>query len=341
MSKQQKTPAAGAAGAAVPGVRRRSVVLGGAAAGLAAIAAPSAAQAAYPSKAIEFIVPFPPGGGTDVLARTLAEAARKHLPQNLVIVNKAGASGGIGWAELVAARPDGYKIGIITVEITIIPHMGGVRFTSDDVLPIARLNADPATIAVRADAPHRTIEELLAAAKAAGPDGLKVGNAGPGSLGHLGAVILADKTGAGFSHVPYRGASPGLLDLVGGHIDALSLTPPDVAQFVADGKVRPLAVMGDERIGAGWEQVPTLRERGIDVLVTGWRGVAAPKGTPPEVVAVLAQAIARSMKEPVLQEAMRKMSLKEGYLDQPAFRSVIDHDNAMYKQLIQKLGLRL
>jgi tripartite-type tricarboxylate transporter receptor subunit TctC len=219
--------------------------------------------------------------------------------------------------------------------------MGGVRFTSDDVTPIARLNADPATIAVRADSPIRTIEELLAASRKAGGEGLKVGNAGPGSLGHLAAVVLSDKTGVPFTHVPYRGAGPGLLDLTGGHVDALSLTPPDMAAFVADGKVRPLAVMGLQRIGSGWEQVPTLKERGIDVLVTGWRGLAAPKGTPPEVVAVLRQAFAKAMQEPALKETMHKLNLREGYLDQPEFRAVMEQDNAMYRALINKLNLKV
>lgn len=324
--------------AASPALSRRSLVVAALSAGIAGSAA---AQGSYPNRPIELIVPFPPGGGTDVLARTLAEAARPHLPQSLIIINKAGASGGVGWAELVGSRPDGYKIGIITVELTIIPHMGGVKFTSDDVVPIARLNADPATIAVRADAPYRSVEELIAAARKSGPDSVRVGNAGPGSLGHLGAVIVADRTGAGFSHVPYRGAGPALLDLMGGHIQALSLTPPDIAAFVSEGKVRPLAVMGDARIGAGWEQVPTLKERGIDVIVTGWRGIAAPRGTPQEVVNVLRKAIAKAMQEPVLKEAMKKMNLKEGYLDQAAFRGVIDHDNAMYRDLINKLGLKL
>lgn len=303
---------------------------------------PATAQpAAYPNKPIEFIVPFPPGGGTDALARTLAEATRKHLPQSLVIVNKAGASGGVGWAELVNARPDGYKIGIITVEITIIPHMGAVRFTSDDVTPIARLNADPATIAVRHDSPIRSIEELLAASRKAGAEGLKVGNAGPGSLGHLAAVVLSDKTGVPFTHVSYRGAGPALLDLTGGHVEALSLTPPDMAAFVADGKVRPLAVMGAQRIGSGWEQVPTLKERGIDVQVTGWRGLAAPRNTPPEVVTVLRQAFAKAMQEPALKETMHKLNLREGYLDQPEFRTVMAQDNAMYRALINKLNLKI
>lgn len=320
------------------GATRRSVLLAGIS---SALASPAFAQGAYPNKPIELIVPFPPGGGTDALGRTLAEAARKYLPQSLVIVNKAGASGGVGWAELVSARPDGYKIGIITVEITIIPHMGGVRFTSADVAPIGRLNADPATIAVRYDSPIRSLEELLAASRKAGPEGLKVGNAGPGSLGHLAAVVMSDKTGVPFTHVPYRGAGPALLDLTGGHVEALSLTPPDMASFVADGKVRPLVVMGAQRIGSGWEQVPTAKELGIDVQVTGWRGLAAPKGTPPEVVNVLRQAVAKAMQEPALKETMHKLNLREGYLDAPDFAAVMERDNATYRALINKLNLKV
>ncbi|MCP4514045.1 MAG: tripartite tricarboxylate transporter substrate binding protein, partial [Delftia sp.] len=180
---------------------------------------PAIAQApagAWPQRPIELIVPFAAGGGTDVLARALAEVARKHLPQDLIVLNRAGASGAVGWTELANARPDGYKIGIITVELTMIPHMGLTKISSDAVLPVARLNADPATIAVRADSPYRSIEELIAAARK-DEAAVRIGNAGPGSLGHLAAAALQDKAGVKFNHAPYRGANPAVLDLLGGH----------------------------------------------------------------------------------------------------------------------------
>ncbi len=309
---------------------------------LAALAAagvlPARAQA-YPAKPIELIVPFAAGGGTDVRARALAEQARRHLPQNLIVINRAGASGGIGWGELVNARPDGYKLAIITVEITMIPHMGLVKFTGDDVQPIARLNADPATIAVRADSPYGSIEELLAAARKS-PGAVRVGNAGPGSLGHLAAAALEDKAQAQFNHAPYRGANPAVLDLLGGHIEAVAVTPVEVATYVAAGKVRPLAVMADKRIGAGWEQVPTLKERQIDLSIGGWRGLAAPRGTPPEVVATLRTAMARTLQEPALRETMAKQNMGEGYLDAPDFKALIARDNAFFKQLIGRLDIK-
>src|SRR5690606_15782908 len=158
--------------------RRQFIGSLGAMAGACLVPPLARAQAAYPQRAIELIVPFAAGGGTDVLARALGEAARPHLNQDLIVLNRAGASGAVGWSELVAAKTDGYKIGIITVELPMIPHMGLTKVHSDALLPVARLNADPATIAVRADSPFQTIEDLIAAAGKE-PDAVSVGNAGP------------------------------------------------------------------------------------------------------------------------------------------------------------------
>ncbi len=303
---------------------------------------PAIAQApagAWPQRPIELIVPFAAGGGTDVLARALAEVARKHLPQDLIVLNRAGASGAVGWTELANARPDGYKIGIITVELTMIPHMGLTKISSDAVLPVARLNADPATIAVRADSPYRSIEELIAAARK-DEAAVRIGNAGPGSLGHLAAAALQDKAGVKFNHAPYRGANPAVLDLLGGHIEAVAVTPVEVATYVAAGKIRPLAIMAEQRIQAGWEAVPTLKERGIDLLIGGWRGLVVPRNTPDAVVQTLRKAMALTLKDPVLRETMAKQNMGEGYLDQPEFKAVIDRDNAVFKQLVDKLGIK-
>jgi len=303
---------------------------------------PAMAQApagAWPQRPIELIVPFAAGGGTDVLARALAEVARKHLPQDLIVLNRAGASGAVGWTELANARPDGYKIGIITVELTMIPHMGLTKISSDAVLPVARLNADPATIAVRADSPYRSIEELIAAARK-DEAAVRIGNAGPGSLGHLAAAALQDKAGVKFNHAPYRGANPAVLDLLGGHIEAVAVTPVEVATYVAAGKIRPLAIMAEQHIQAGWEAVPTLKERGIDLLIGGWRGLAVPRNTPDAVVQTLRKAMALTLKDPVLRETMAKQNMGEGYLDQPEFKAVIDRDNAVFKQLVDKLGIK-
>jgi tripartite-type tricarboxylate transporter receptor subunit TctC len=302
---------------------------------------PSFAQSPnkYPDRPIELIVPFAAGGGTDVLARALAEAARPQLSQDLIVLNRAGASGAVGWNELTNAKADGYKIGIITVELTMIPHMGLTKITSDSMLPVARLNADPATIAVRADSPLQTIEDFIEAARQK-PNSLNVGNAGPGSLGHLAAAALQDKVDVQLNHTPYRGANPAVLDLLGGHIDAVAVTPVEVANYVAAGKIRPLAIMADQRIAAGWENVPTLKERGIDLLIGGWRGLAVPRDTPDHVVQKLREAMAVTMQDPALRKTMAELNMGEGYLDQAEFQALIERDNATFKALVEKLDIK-
>ena len=159
------------------------------AAGLAGNAAAQVRD--FPNRPVELVVPFQPGGGTDALARAFADATRKHMPQSMVIVNKPGASGAIGWQDVINAKPDGYRLAVVTVEVTTLPHMGLAKFTYDDFTPIARLNADQAAITVRADAPWNTIEEFLEAArKESGKVG--VGNAGNGSIWHLAAAALEE-----------------------------------------------------------------------------------------------------------------------------------------------------
>ncbi|MDU7586993.1 MAG: tripartite tricarboxylate transporter substrate-binding protein, partial [Acidovorax sp.] len=141
-------------------------------------------------------------------------------------------------------------------------------------------------------------------------------------------------------HIPYRGAAPALTDLAGGQVAAMMVDLAAGAGFIKGGKVRPLAVMADKRIGAGWEQVPTLKERQIDLSIGGWRGLAAPKGTPPEVVATLRTAMARTLQEPALRETMAKQNMGEGYLDAPDFKALIARDNAFFKQLIGRLDIK-
>jgi len=202
----------------------------------------------YPAKPIELIVPFGAGGGTDVLARVFAEAAKKHVSQPIIVLNKPGASGGIGLSEVVAARPDGYKIAMITVEMAIIPHMGIAKFSPEnDFTPIVRLNADPVVLTVRAESPWKTIEEIVdAATKTKEP--LKFGNAGTGGVSHLAAAALQQKIGATFTHVPFQGNAPAVVALLGGHIDAVMASPSEVATFIASGKLRALAVLADQRL---------------------------------------------------------------------------------------------
>ena len=292
----------------------------------------------YPNRSIEIVVPASAGGGTDMLSRAFSEAVKKHLPQVMTVNNKPGASGAIGMGEMINAKPDGYKLCMVIVEITILPHLGLTKFTWEDLQPIARLNFDPAAISVRADAPWNTIEEFLAASQKS-PGSMKMGNSGNGSIWHLAHAALEDKAGVKFNPIPYQGAAPAVVALLGGHIDAVAVSPGEVSAHVAGGKLKTLAIMSDQRI-KGFEKVPTLKERNIDLSMGAWRGLAAPKGTPPEIIAILKAATRKAAEEPSFKESLDKMNLGFAYADADAFRVVMQKDSDMFKQLIAKLGLK-
>ena len=316
---------------------RRQVLAAVATAGL--VPGTAWAQAGnYPNRPIDLIVPAGAGGGTDVLARAFAEAAKKHLPQPITVNNRPGASGMIGHGEMINARPDGYKLVVVFAEIVIVPHLGLTKLSYEDFVPIAQLNADPAAITVKADAPWQMIEEFLAASRAK-PGEVKMGNSGNGSIWHLAHAALEDKVGVKYNPIPFGGAAPAVLALMGGHLDAVAVSPGEVAAHVQSGKLRTLVVMADKRL-KGFDSVPTLKERGIDLSIGTWRGLAAPKGTPADVLAVLSEATRKSAEEPLLKDALDRLSMGYSYADAETFRADMRRDNEQFKLLVNKLGLR-
>jgi tripartite-type tricarboxylate transporter receptor subunit TctC len=317
-------------------VARRSLL-----AAAAAFALPRsvfAQSGGYPNHPIELVVPAGAGGGTDVLARAYAEAAKKHLSQPFTVVNRPGASGMIGHGEMINAKPDGYKLAMVFAEIVIVPHLGLTKLSYEDFTPIARLNADPAAITVRADAPWNTIEEFVAASRAK-PGEIKMGNSGNGSIWHLAHAALEDKVGVKYNPIPFGGAAPAVLALMGGHVDAVSVSPGEVATHVSSGKLKTLAVMADRRL-KGFDSVPTLKERGIDLSIGTWRGLAAPKGTPADVMAVLVETTRKAADEAVLKDALDRLSMGYAYADAETFRSDMRRDNELFKQLVTKFGIK-
>lgn len=305
---------------------------------LCALALPSAAlaQAAYPSRPIELVVPYPAGGGTDVLGRAFAVASVKHLPQSLIVMNKPGASGAIGWADVINNKPDGYKVALLATDLMTQPNMGLTKITYEDFIPIARLNYDPAAITVRADAPWNTVEEFIQAAK---KGDFRVGNGGNGSTWHLAAAAVEDKTGVKFNHIPFAGAAPAALSLMGGHIEAITVSAAEVYAYTSTGKLKTLAVMADQRI-KGFDKVPTLKERNIDVSIGTWRGLGVAKGTPPDIVNMLRAATAKIVTEQSLRDALDRQNMGYAYADGDAFGAVMAKDHAFYRGLINKLGLK-
>jgi tripartite-type tricarboxylate transporter receptor subunit TctC len=308
--------------------------------GLGSLSTTALAQAGdFPNKPIELVVPFGAGGGTDVLARVFAEAAKKHISQPITVINKPGASGSIGLTEVAQSRPDGYKMAMMTVEMAILPHMGIAKFVPDDFIPIVRLNADPIVLTVRAEAPWNTVEDFVEAVKKS-KEPMKFGNAGPGGLSHLAALAMQQKLNTTFTHVPFQGNAPAVIALIGGHIDAVTSSPSEVYTYVLSGKLRTLAVFADQRIKSGFEQVPTLKERKIDLSMGTWRGLGVPKGTPPEVVGKLTAAGLATANEPAVRESMEKQSLGYAVADGETFRRDIARDSALFKQLTEQLGVK-
>jgi len=299
----------------------------------------SASANKYPNRPIELIVPASAGGGTDALARLFTEVTKNMLPQPFVVNNRPGASGAIGMSEVVASRDDGYKLCMIIAEVTTLPSLGLAKFDHTRFEPIARLNADPAAITVRADAPWNTLEEFLDAARKQ-PGMMKLGNAGSGSVYHLSALGLEDKAGVKFNNIPYSGAAPAAVALLGGHIDALDVSPAEVAPHVKGGKLKMLGIMATERLAA-FADVPTFKERQIDLALGTWRGLAAPKGTSRFVTDVLRGAARKASEDPAFKNGLDKLNMGFAYLDAPEFAKAIQRDHEFFGQLIRKNRIKI
>ena len=261
--------------------RRR--LLGVLAAALAAFAF-GTAQAAYPERPITLVVPWGAGGGTDATARIIGSLMEKELGQPVNVVNRTGGSGVVGHSAIATGAPDGYTIGLITVEIGMMHWQGLTDLKGTSYTPIGLVNADPAGLQVRADSPYKTVKDLVDAIKA-NPGKLKSSGTGQGGIWHLAiAGMLRDLKvdPAATPWVPSNGAAPGLQDLVAGGVDIVPCSLPEARSLIDSGKVRSLAVM-DPKPAALYPNVPTLKAAtGSDWALAAWRGIAAPKGIPAE-----------------------------------------------------------
>jgi tripartite-type tricarboxylate transporter receptor subunit TctC len=271
---------------------RRLLVAGTVAALALAAALPASAQN-YPTRPITLIVPWGAGGGTDATARILGSLMEKELGQPVNVVNRTGGSGVVGHSAIASAPADGYTIGLATVEISMMHWQGLTELSGASYTPIGLVNADPAGVQVRADAPYKDIKELLAAIKA-NPGKFKASGTGQGGIWHLAlAGLLRDQKidPASVSWVPSNGAAPGLQDMVAGGIDIAPVSLPEARSLIDAGKVKSLAIMNDKP-AALYPQVPTLKQAiGSDWTMAAWRGIVAPKGIPADVRTKLAATV--------------------------------------------------
>lgn len=255
-------------------------------------AAPAQAQG-YPSRPITLIVPWGAGGGTDATARIVGSLLEKELGQPVTVVNRTGGSGVVGHAAIASAAPDGYTIGMATVEIGMMHWQGLTELTGASYTPIGLVNADPAGVQVRADAPYKTVQDLLAAIKA-NPGKYKASGTGQGGIWHLAiAGLLRDQKidPAAVPWVPSNGAAPGLQDMVAGGVEIAPVSLPEARSLIDAGKVKSLAIMSDKPAGL-YPNVPTLKSAiGSDWTMAAWRGIVAPKGIPKEAGDKLSAAV--------------------------------------------------
>ena len=257
------------------------------------VALATTVHAQYPQRPVQLIVPWGAGGGTDATARIIATLLEKELKQPFNVVNRTGGSGVVGHDAIAKAAPDGYTIGLITVEITMMHHVGLTLLKHTDYTPIGLVNADPAGIHVRSDSPYKSVKELLAAIKA-NPGKMKASGTGQGGIWHLAIAGLLKEQGIdpnALPWVPSNGAAPGMQDMVAGGVDVVPCSIPEARSMIDAGKARALAIM-DANPPALYPNVPTLqKEIGSKWAIAAWRVIAAPKGIPADAEKTLVTAL--------------------------------------------------
>ncbi|MGH9254208.1 MAG: tripartite tricarboxylate transporter substrate binding protein [Vicinamibacterales bacterium] len=295
-------------------------------------------HAAYPEKAVTFVVPFPPGGRTDLTARLVTQHLPKHLGQAAVVVNKPGAGGVLGAKEVAGAAPDGYTLGIFSTAVVTAQYTVPTPTDLKDYAAIAVVNVDPMALAVKADASWKTLQELVAYGRA-NPGKLRIGMI-PGASAQIFAAGFANAAGLQGTFVPYKGDAPGAAALAGGHIDVHVAVPVSYKALVEANKVRMLGVAAESR-SALYRDVPTFRENGVDFVIGSFHIVFAPRGTPADVLGTLERALERTLREPDLVKQMADSNLGHAYLNREDTAAFLTQQDAIYRRVIDAVGMRV
>jgi tripartite-type tricarboxylate transporter receptor subunit TctC len=313
---------------------RRTVLGGLAAAGLGGLLpATASAQAAWPNRPVTLVCPWGAGGGTDATARVVAAILEKNLGQPFNVVNRTGGSGVVGHSAIATSPPDGYTIGMITVEITMMHHQGLTELNPASYTPLALMNVDPPGVQVNASSPYKNVKDLAAAIKAAPAGKLKASGTGQGGIWHLALIGWLQAMGLAPNHVawvPSNGAGPAMQDLAAGGIDIVTCSVPEAKAMIDAGKALSLAVMAPQR-NAQFKDVPTLNEAlGINYSVGAWRGIAGPKGLPPEIASKLTAELKKIFDSIDFQDFMKNRGFGTVWADPAGFVKFMDEgDKAM------------
>jgi tripartite-type tricarboxylate transporter receptor subunit TctC len=309
---------------------------------LASLVAPAAAQT-YPDRPIRIVVPFAAGGASDVVGRAIAQKLAEKLGQSVAVENRTGAGGSLGAAQVARAPADGYTLLLgSSSEIALYPQIAAsVPYDSQrDFIPIALLASVPMVLTVTESLPVKSVQELLAYARQS-PGKMNYGSGGVGSATHMAMVLFNTMTGTTMTHVPYRGSTPVITDLLAGNLQLAIATMAAVTPHAGGGKIRFIAVSTAKR-AAALPDVPTIAESGVPGYAVGlWTGLLAPANTPPAIVAKLNAAVAESLASPDLKEMLARQGAEQSGSTPDQFAEEIKRETALWRDVVQKTGIRI
>ncbi|MEH7442654.1 tripartite tricarboxylate transporter substrate binding protein [Bacillus sp. JJ1122] len=294
----------------------------------------------FPKRDIEIIVPYAPGGTTDTASRALTSVISDYLPNgyNVTVVNKEGGAGVIGTTEVFNAKPDGYKIGMTTVgPMTIKPHTDNTAYSPDTVEPIMQVVATPNVLVVQKDAPWKTYEEWFEYVKA-NPDKFTYSTTGAGLTQHITMEAFSAKTGVKLKHVPYEGGAPALAALLGGHVQGAVIQTVEAMPQIESGQIRALVNTGSFK-SKGLEDVPLLKEKGVDVASDVWTGLIAPPDTPKDVINVLHDSFKKALEDQKVIDTFAKLGVEPSYAGPEDFAEIMKKDYDLNKEVLKAAGI--
>jgi tripartite-type tricarboxylate transporter receptor subunit TctC len=294
-------------------------------------------ESAYPARDVKVIIPWSVGGMTDVLTRPITSWLEDYFGVNFIVQNKTGGSGVVGSLFIEKSDNDGYTIGTTSMSTVSAKYVTPIYPDINNVELISQVITIPAAVTVNADSPWNTLEEYIAYAKA-NPGELKNSNSGAGASAHIYAVFFAAKAGIELNHIPYPGYAEGVTALLGGHVDSTNIPLPDVAQHVDAGKLRMLAIASAER-HPDYPDVPTLKEKGIDIVLGNYSGFVAPKGTDPAMIKTIDDAIGKCMADPAIQKFLLEAGYQPTYSNSVEFAKVVKDAEAQLEYLVNDLGV--
>lgn len=298
----------------------------------------NAQDAPFPQRGpLEITVLFPAGSSADITARMLADGMSKQLSQRVLVVNRPGAGGAIGYKHVASQKPDGYSLVWNSNSISTTFHSGQLQFDYRAFDAVARVLSESVVVAVKSDAAWRTLRDLLNESKAK-PKTVSVGHSGVGSHTHISLAALFRASGVEVNEVPFAAAQV-VPSLLGGHVNAIVQFPGALAGPVKQGQVRLIAALTQSRDPA-WPDVATAREQGIDVALDAWRGIAAPRGTPSPVISALEKAIRSTVESAEFAQGAEKLGVRPAFLPATEFADLIAKEDATLAALMGQIGLK-